>query len=302
MNREKEISILNEMYTNLVNEACTLRYTYQEGQLKVINEQIQFVNEEGKSYFITYVPYDYENEKIDLRIRKRLAEEFLKSYPLDLLKAEYKKSVEKENEKYEKMERDYHHLETLVDRFTMFDSAEAKDYNSYPCIALTCEWKDIEYKRLCTESEGYEVLKTDEGYRLQKHMNVLEYTDFITLEDVLLHCNTIIEGIENKKIEAKARLEEYEKEEERKSNIRLIVNTMSLNNNIYIVKSKNTITGYEGRFKYSLKKGGVGKFYKADYLKLSNDILNGKITHYIKLDKETDLYKLDLKTIEFIAF
>ena len=51
--------------------------------------------------------------------------------------------------------------------------------------------------------------------------------------------------------------------------------------------------------KYSMK--GIGKYYNADYEKLDTDMIDGKVTHYTKVDADFKRADIELNNIDFIA-
>lgn len=300
MTRETELQLLNEVMQDLTQNTTSVRYTYQEGELKAgTDANISFINKQGKSYFVTYIPYDYDGNKIDLRIRKRLAGEFINTYSIQFLQTEYEKAIDLKNKKLDKLKIDYEHLKALLDKFNMFDKAELKAYAQYPVIKLESSWKDFECRHK-TVNKQYEVLKLENGYRIQEAYNRLDGSNFNSIDELLVYCSSLVTEIEKSKQEAALRLQEQAKKEERENNIRnLCWNIARDKDKAYIVKSKNTYTVYRRGMRYSMR--GQGKYYSANYDKLESDMINGKITHYIKVDSDFKREDIDLKEIDFIA-
>lgn len=300
MTREAELKILNDMMVDLTQYSCALRHTYAEGELKAINEGVYFVTVDGKVNPVTFIPYDDESgNNIDMRIRKRLASEFTNTYTLEFLHAERDKAIDLENKKNEKLKADYDYLSTIINKFTMFDKVELQAYANYPCITLETSWKDYEYRH-CTQDKKYEMRIIDNGYRVQESYNRLEGADFETLEETLEHCNDLVSNISKLKAEAEVRLKEREIIEDRERSIRTLCWNMARDkDNAYIVKSKSTYTVYRRGTRYSMK--GEGKYYNANYSKLESDMLNNKVTHYIKVNADFKRTDIDLNNTNFIA-
>lgn len=301
--------LLQEVHDQLVYHMGSLRKTYQEGQLMAIGENIDFVTPEGKRMFVTYIPYDFEGRDIDLRIRKRLAKEFLQAYPLEQLQKEYESELARkekaENEKYNnylQLQKDFTTLEDALSRFT---KSECIEYASYPVIKAEYNYKDI-YHRVENKNTTLEIKLNNGVYTATYSYCGDRYTTSKreaagTLEEIkdfiISEVYTIIDTLQS---EADTRIKEWELKQAKDNVIRDIVNEIRIGDSWYILKSKRTYTAISGNTKYSLK--GEGKFQKPNYSKILEDVKNGKIESYAIVPNREWADRKTYTELEYIPF
>jgi len=308
MNEEK---LLNDLMVNLTTSSCALNKTLQDGILTNNQSDIIFTTSEGNKIFISYIPYeDEEGKNIDLRIRKRLALEFINKYSLEFLKNEYEQHINSQIKKQEKAKIDYDHLynfkneiESILNRFS---EIEVKQYSNFKSeIAARFNYIAFTYKR---ESEHEEILinKQDgkiivnyskvekEGYNHSTHNYIfnttLEFKEFIN--NLYLHFDELLKS-------ANAKLDILKEKEVREQKANTLCWNIAHSNTWYILKSKKIYTAICSSTKYSLT-SGIGKYYTPNYNRLQSDLIEGKIEGYYICDgiKASDV---EFKNVSYIS-
>ena len=305
-----EKMLLKEVHDNLICNSAALRkvFQFEGGELVQNGEKIDYVVA-GKHMFITYIPYDFEGKDIDLRIRKRLAEEFLELHTLESLKAEYivelDKQEEEEKKKLEVFEQTKKLAIQLKDVLSRFKRVEARQWTTGSQVIAEWSCKDYTY-RYINVSHKIEVRIAGEGYSINHEYAKDGYTKndlykFDSLQELeAFISNTLYPLFDKVQEEAQTRLQEQQRREEKDNEIERLLLDISSGKSWYILRSKRTYTAISGRKKYSMK--GEGKFQKANYTKVRDDIKNGKIEAYAVVPNNEWADRKTYLDLEYITF
>lgn len=308
-----EKMLLEEVKNNLVNDLCSLRHTFnREGMLVANDVTILFLSEGVRPAFITCIPDEYENTKIDLRIRKRLAKEFIELYSLDQLKQEYVNRLEREEKQAQEDENKRIELVSLYDaiqnNLSSFRRAEVKSYYSgLVKNEIVCEYMFSDYSyRSVNTIHTVKIQKHDASYKVvHEYSNgfTMETPEYIatTIDELIQNINNVLDTIRIEELAAKARIDAKFKAEERERKINELLREIRMSDNWFILKGKRTYTAISGNTKFSLT-SAMGKYVKPNYRNILNDILSGKIESYIEVVDGVRPSKIDFKALEYVAF
>lgn len=303
--------LLEEVKDHLVNNLCSLRHTFKrDGVLVARDEVVLFQSGEARPEFITYIPEEYENTKIDMRIRKRLAIEFINTYSLDQLKQEYFNVCENRQKQEDLQLEEYAKIiqlaEVLKDTLSKF--TEVRPCRWTTGSQIVCEFRYNDYThRQESKRQEIEIRITGEGYTIN-HKYSDSYTckndlySFNSLQEMQEYINdTLYPLLDKVKAEADSRLQELYAEQERENKVYNILKQIRMSDNWYVLKSKRTYTAISGDTKFSLT-SAVGKYVKPNYRNILNDIMDGKIEGFAEVENGIRPSKIDFKALQYTAF
>ena len=306
-----EKMLLEEVKNNLVNSLCSLTHTFRHDGILIAGDEVILFQSEGvRPEFMTYIPEEYENTKIDMRIRKRLAKEFINIYPLEQLKQEYIKVCETRQQKEEMKQQEYIKIielaEVLKDTLSKFTEVRPCKWTTGSQIVCEFRYNDYTYRQESKYQE-IEIRIAGEGYTIN-HKYSDNYTckndlySFNSLQEIQEYINyTLYPLLDKVKTEADSRLQELYDKQERENKIHEILKQIRISDNWYVLKSKKTYTAISGDIKFSLT-SAVGKYLKPNYRNILNDIIDGKIEGFVEVKDGVRPSKIDFKALQYTAF
>lgn len=305
-----EKDLLNKVHEDLICHSAALRkvFNFPNGELMAVEANIDYIVN-GKRMFITYIPYDYDGENIDLRIRKRLAKQFIEMYTLEKLKAEYIAELDKQEEEEKRQLEVFEKTKLLLEKLNKvlyrFKSAEAKMWATGSQIVAEYIYKDYTYRDI-NVSHTIEIRIAGNGYTVNhKYSNdiyskndLYNFNNLHELETFII--DTLYPIFDKAQAEAEERLEDHRKEQEKENQLERLLFDIASGKSWYVLKSKRTYTAISGSTKYSLKAGG--KFQNTNYKKVREDIKNGKIEAYAIVPNNEWADRKTYLELEYISF
>lgn len=275
MNKEK---LFEELKENIKNVRAI---GIDEGKF-MLSEDMTNINildvNTNKLYWATYIPYDFENEHIDLRIRKKLAKEFINTYTFTQIKSEFieeqmqlENEIKFENENLPRLQNLKIKIDELLKNYYSRES-EISYYQGYNKYILEFSCKKNKY-----QSEGFRIALNKEKFQIM-HTEKISITESEILEIL-------------KKLEPE--FKEYKNEVDQEHLQRKIkaIKELTIGNFIYdlnipkgkiiIFKNKNSYIAFTGNLRYALGTGKSGKYINCNKSKMEDIILNKNINEYV---------------------
>lgn len=267
--------IFNEVVDNILN-SLTIRQV-PEGVLTVEGETI-FVNKQ----WLTYIPYDINNEEIHGNRRNSLAKEFIKKYTFKDLKEKYDNKLQDQQIKAKYQEDNKERLEKLYNTLCelLIDIKEVRKsfiinhaLNVYQ-IELTVSKNDYSSYHLTVfmnyNSSDYNVYSED------TRKNMLE-------SEIIEEVKNMIPILINQQNRKEEENEKRRLEKNKRYNIQMLVDKLYLDDSIVILKKGKKFMAFEDSTRYSIGDNVRGKFYRCNKGTYTEYIDKG-YTSYIQVE------------------
>lgn len=280
--------ILDDMLnTSLSN--CILS-KLQEGDL-IENDATIYISYNNNMYFLTYAPYEENEESIDKRTRKKIAKEFINKYKFSDIVKIHKENQKQKEEKAIVAEKNKKQLEEL-----MLEYEELKQYGE---INILADNQVISY---------YIDFKRNYDYELEIYPSINSvYNIRYNYEPKKVNKNELAALIDNmiEEIKTEIKIESENKKEELKQqtifeNKRKFAEEVA-SGKIAIIKLKSSYQCLENGLRYTVGKG-TGKFYSLKGIVNIIDYLDKKdIKQYCFISAE-DIENIDIKTLKNLDY
>ena len=289
MNKTLDMNKILEDMLNTSLSNCLLS-KIKEGKL-VEDDATVYVLQDNNMYYLTYAPYEENEENIDKRTRRKIANEFINKYEFaDIVKIHNEKQKQKE-EKVSAAEENKKQLEELI--------VEYEELKQYGKLEIRANNAIISYYLEFKRNYNYklEIYPSIDGvYEVRYNYDKKE----LNKEELATLINNMIEEIKTEiKIELEKQKEELKQQKifENKMNFAREV----MDGKIAIIKLKSSYQCLENGLRYTIGKG-TGKFYSLRGASNIIDYLDKKgITEYCFVS-EDEIKNIDIKGLKNLDY
>lgn len=259
--------------------------------------------------FLTYVPYDFESEKLHGNYRNRIAKLFVDTITIEDIYNKYIDFLKEKEEEENIYKNKYIKLEELFQKIKQYftiGSVELKQFTMSPEIEYNyrLNFRSDRYK---SYSEKLTIKFDNDEYKIKRMYlkengltyNYEEITIKENIEELIKLINNMMQAINIKIAEEQELLNIYKQEQEKYNKLVNFVNeAIKSKDKITVLKNKKSYIAISYYVKWACGEGKQGKYSKAETSKIIKLIQDKNITEYLQFDRNDDVM-IDLSKYEF---
>ena len=263
----------------------------------------------NKNNFLTYVPYDFENENLHGNFRNRIAKLFIDTVKIEDIYNKYIDFLKQQEEEENIYKNKYIKLEELLQKIKQYftiGSIELKQFTMRPELEYNyrLNYRSDRYK---SYSEKLTIKFDNNEYKikrmyLKENGQTYDYEEIIineNIEELIKLINNMMQTI-NIKIAEEQELFNIKQQEKQKyiNLLNFVDEAMNNKEKITVLKNKKSYIAINNNIRWACGEGKQGKYFNTDIFKMAKLIQDKNITEYLQFDRNDDVM-IDLSNYEF---
>ena len=263
----------------------------------------------NKNNFLTYVPYDFENENLHGNFRNRIAKLFIDTVKIEDIYNKYIDFLKQQEEEENIYKNKYIKLEELLQKIKQYftiGSIELKQFTMSPELEYNyrLNYRSDRYK---SYSEKLTIKFDNNEYKikrmyLKENGQTYDYEEIIineNIEELIKLINNMMQAI-NIKIAEEQELFNIKQQEKQKyiNLLNFVDEAMNNKEKITVLKNKKSYIAINNNIRWACGEGKQGKYFNTDIFKITKLIQDKNITEYLQIDKNESVM-VDLSSYKF---